>query len=168
VLQRHRTGNNDRTLGMRVETNMLEFAGTLSSVQWLVSMEAPQSRRLTESAARQGNVAGLQWLRGLDPPCPWDMETCSSAAKNGHLNVLEHARTLVPLCPWDVQTCALPQRMAIWMSCSGRGRRTHLVLGMHGHALSRIKWPSGYPAVSEGAGPFLSMGCRHMLFCRRE
>ena len=28
----------------------------------------------------------------------------------------------------------LPQRMAIWMSCSGRGRRTHLVLGMHGNA----------------------------------
>ena len=57
-------------------------------------------------AAWGGHLEALKFLRGLDPPCPWDEETCSWAAEGGHLEVLKWAREQDPPCPWNDFTCA--------------------------------------------------------------
>ena len=67
-----------------------------------------------EGAARGGHLKALKYLRGLEPPCPWDMLTCSSAAWGGNLDVLKWLRSQDPPCPWDEETCA------------GAARRGHL------------------------------------------
>ena len=58
-----------------------------------------------KGAARGGHLKALKYLRGLDPPCPWDEETCDEAARNGHLEVLKWAHSQDPPCPWDWGTC---------------------------------------------------------------
>ena len=57
-------------------------------------------------AAWGGHLEALKFLRGLDPPCPWDERTCTFAAEGGHLEVLKFARGQDPPCPWDERTCA--------------------------------------------------------------
>jgi len=47
-------------------------------------------------------------LRRLDPPCPWDTDTCKWAANEGHLEVLQWIRRPGKpegVCPWDANTC---------------------------------------------------------------
>ena len=56
-------------------------------------------------AARGGHLEALKFLRGLDPPCPWDEWTCAAAAKGGHLEVLKYLRAQDPPCPWSTSTC---------------------------------------------------------------
>ena len=65
-------------------------------------------------AARGGHLEALKYLRGLDPPCPWDEGTCareawggtcSWAAQKGHLEVLKFARGQDPPCPWSRSEC---------------------------------------------------------------
>ena len=58
-------------------------------------------------AAEEGHLEVLKWLRSQDPPCPWDERTCLGAAEEGHLEVLKWARSQDPPCPWDEWTCAL-------------------------------------------------------------
>ncbi|WZN66043.1 putative ankyrin repeat protein [Chloropicon roscoffensis] len=57
-------------------------------------------------AAEEGHLEALKFLRGLDPPCPWDWGACSGAAGDGRLEVLKWARAQEPPCPWDEWTCA--------------------------------------------------------------
>ncbi|WZN65065.1 hypothetical protein HKI87_11g66220 [Chloropicon roscoffensis] len=57
-------------------------------------------------AAKEGHLEALKFLRGLDPPCPWDEWTCADAARAGHLEVLKWARSQDPPCPWDMRTCS--------------------------------------------------------------
>ena len=59
-----------------------------------------------EGTASGGHLEALKYLRGLDPPCPWDEEVCAGAAFKGHLDVLKWARAQEPPCPWDWETCA--------------------------------------------------------------
>ena len=59
-----------------------------------------------DAAAGGGCLEALKYLRGLDPPCPWDEEVCAGAAWGGHLDVLKWARAQEPPCPWDWETCA--------------------------------------------------------------
>eukprot|EP00215_Chloropicon_roscoffensis_P000559 CAMPEP_0198462312 /NCGR_PEP_ID=MMETSP1456-20131121/835_1 /TAXON_ID=1461544 ORGANISM="Unidentified sp., Strain RCC1871" /NCGR_SAMPLE_ID=MMETSP1456 /ASSEMBLY_ACC=CAM_ASM_001119 /LENGTH=70 /DNA_ID=CAMNT_0044187495 /DNA_START=81 /DNA_END=290 /DNA_ORIENTATION=- len=49
-------------------------------------------------AARGGHLEALKHLRGLDPPCPWDIDTCKWAARGGQLEVLKWARSEDPPC----------------------------------------------------------------------
>ena len=56
-------------------------------------------------AATSGNLKMLQWLRGQEPPCPWDAYTCQKAAAAGHLEVLKWLRSQEPPYPWDVAAC---------------------------------------------------------------
>ena len=59
-----------------------------------------------KGAAQGGQLEALKFLRGLDPPCPWNEDTCAAAAEGGHLDVLKFARGQDPPCPWDEGTCA--------------------------------------------------------------
>ena len=59
-----------------------------------------------QGAATGGCLEALKFLRGLDPPCPWDERTCRRAAEEGHLDVLKFARGQDPPCPWDEWTCS--------------------------------------------------------------
>ncbi|WZN65930.1 putative ankyrin repeat protein [Chloropicon roscoffensis] len=58
-----------------------------------------------EGAAFGGHLDVLKFLRGLDPPCPWDVWTCSHAADGGHLEVLKWLRAQNPPCPWNENVC---------------------------------------------------------------
>ncbi|CAN0422812.1 unnamed protein product, partial [Scytosiphon promiscuus] len=42
-----------------------------------------KNKNACSSAARNGHLEVLQWLRAND--CPWDETACSEAAWNGHL-----------------------------------------------------------------------------------
>ena len=58
-----------------------------------------------DGAARGGRLEALKFLRGLDPPCPWDGWICRGAAKGGHLEALKWLRAQEPPCPWGRRTC---------------------------------------------------------------
>ena len=52
-------------------------------------------------AAQGGHLEALKFLRGLDPPCPWNVLTCFDAAEGGHLNILKWARSQPPPLPLE-------------------------------------------------------------------
>ena len=56
---------------------------------------------VTTRAAQAGQLAVIQWLRGLNPPVPWDKTASSGAAYYGHLSVLQWIHGQVPPCPWS-------------------------------------------------------------------
>ena len=102
------------------ETNLYtvgEWAGFGGSVEVLEHLEFITTnghlsvkgyefdRMACSGAAQQGHLEALKFLRGLDPPCPWDEETCDAAVWGGHLEVLKWLRAQDPPCPWDEKTC---------------------------------------------------------------
>ena len=85
------------------------WAGTGGSVEvleYLVGMGYEFTSEACAGAARGGHLNALKFLRGLDPPCPWDWRTSEDAAKGGHLDVLKWARSQDPPCPWSETTCS--------------------------------------------------------------
>ncbi|WZN62678.1 hypothetical protein HKI87_06g42200 [Chloropicon roscoffensis] len=56
-------------------------------------------------AAEGGHLKALKFLRGLDPPCPWNKYACFGAAEEGRLEVLKWARSQDPPCPWVRSAC---------------------------------------------------------------
>ena len=56
-------------------------------------------------AAGLGYLEALKFLRGLNPPCPWERYTCEGAASEGHLEVLKWLRDQDPPCPWSTRDC---------------------------------------------------------------
>ena len=111
-------------LGMPMTMKTTELAvrgGHLCTLDWLLSRGVLlerncfcESKNKTHKyrihgacclAAETGHLSVLQYLRSLEPPCPWDEETCMYAAKNGHLHVLQWARSQPEPCPWDEWTC---------------------------------------------------------------
>ena len=89
------------------------YAGTGGSVEVFehLSLRGYKSTKAAcEGAAREGHLKALKFLRGLDPPCPWDEDTCADAADEGHLDVLKWLRDQDPPCPWDGGTCASAAR----------------------------------------------------------
>ena len=54
------------------------------------------SKELMGLAAWHGCLEGMQVLRELDPPCPWNEDTCQYAAHSGHLEVLQWLRFQTP------------------------------------------------------------------------
>ena len=61
------------------------------------------SHGLCTEAVEHGSLEMLQWLRGQDPPCPWDRWVCSAAARGGHLEMLRWLRSNG--CPWNRYMC---------------------------------------------------------------
>ena len=56
-------------------------------------------------AAGLGYLEALKFLRGLNPPCPWERFACEEAAEEGHLEVLKWLRDQDPPCPWSRLDC---------------------------------------------------------------
>ena len=65
------------------------------------------NERTCSSAARQGHLEVLKWLRSEG--CPWNGGTCSLAAANGHLEILKWLRS--EGCPWDARACTTAAEM---------------------------------------------------------
>ncbi|WZN64896.1 putative ankyrin repeat protein [Chloropicon roscoffensis] len=85
------------------------YAGSSGSVEVLeyVKLRGYEfTKAACDGAAMGGCLEALKFLRGLNPPCPWDEETCEVAARGGHLEVLKWARSQDPPCPWNDWTCA--------------------------------------------------------------
>ena len=93
--------------GLNDETDW--WAGMSGSIEVLEYLRLRRLRRggyfftmyACSGAAMGGHLKALKFLRGLDPPCPWDERTCSGAARGGHLDVLKWLRDQDPPCPWD-------------------------------------------------------------------
>ena len=115
--------------------NYAAFQGSVEILRWLVEEKGWELNRLTGwwggsggsvevlehlvdrgyeldqnacyGAGKGGHWKALKFLRGLDPPCPWDDWTCLNAAEGGHLDVLKWARSQDPPCPWSRGECRL-------------------------------------------------------------
>ena len=81
------------------------FGGTVEAFQYLRGRGYEFDQKACEGAAREGHLNALKFLRGLDPPCPWDWRTSEDAAKGGHLDVLKWARSQDPPCTWIRVEC---------------------------------------------------------------
>merc|ERR1711970_733748 len=88
--------------GLNDETDW--WAGMSGSIEVLEYLRLRRLRRggyfftmyACSGAAMGGHLKALKFLRGLDPPCPWDERTCSAAAGGGHLEVLKFLRAQHP------------------------------------------------------------------------
>ena len=82
-------------------TELAVKGGHRDTLAWLLSRGVPLERNIgrwdpqnaCRLAAEAGHLSVLQYLRSLEPPCPWDEWTCAYAALNGHLEVLQWARS---------------------------------------------------------------------------
>ena len=81
------------------------MGGSVEVLEYLLERGYEFTREACHGAARGGHLKALKFLRGLDPPCPWDDETCGMAARGGHLDVLKWLRAQNPPCPWHEWTC---------------------------------------------------------------
>jgi hypothetical protein len=86
-------------------TELAVRGGHVCSLDWLLSRDVALKQRNTDGAccwaADGGHLSMLQYLRNLEPPCPWDKWTCANAAKNGHLHVLQWVQSQPEPCPCD-------------------------------------------------------------------
>ena len=84
------------------------MGGCLEALKFLRGLDPPYpwDEETCDGAARGGHLEVLKWLRSQDPPCPWNEWTCAHAAHGGHLEVLKFLRSLNPPCPWYKGTCA--------------------------------------------------------------
>ena len=78
------------------------LGGGIEVLQYLQSHEGQwaawmRDGKLTQAAARGGQLHVLQWLRAQG--CPWSTDTFSSAARRGHLEILQWLRAAG--CDWD-------------------------------------------------------------------
>ncbi|WZN59411.1 ankyrin repeat domain-containing protein [Chloropicon roscoffensis] len=80
------------------------WGGSIEVFEYLVERGYEFDGDACAGAVRGGHLEALKFLRGLDPPCPWDESTCYLAAEGGHLDVLKWARSQTPPCPWDWRT----------------------------------------------------------------
>ena len=99
--------------GCELNKKIDDWAGLGGSVEvlgYLVDRGYNFSSETCRGAAMGGCLEALKFLRGLDPPCPWDERTCAWAAKEGQLEVLKWLRAQNPPCPWDDMTCAAAAR----------------------------------------------------------
>ena len=60
-----------------------------------------QHRVYTQAAAFSGNLEVLQYLRDINPPCPWSYQVCNIAVKQGNMEMLQWA--MRQGCPWKIK-----------------------------------------------------------------
>ena len=85
--------------------------GHLNVLEWLMEKNLYRIRHFINSkimayAAFNCHLRAIQWLRSLNPPCPWDERACFCASSSGHLHVLQWLRSQDPPCPWDANACS--------------------------------------------------------------
>ena len=83
------------------------FFGRLSLLKYTQDLNPPYpwNEDTCETAAENGYLEVLKWMRQQNPPCPWSEDTCGFAAENGHLEVLKWLRQQNPPCPWSERSC---------------------------------------------------------------
>ena len=66
--------------------------GHLAMLSWLSQQIADRTafHQAILLAASAGDLAAVQALRGIDPPCPWTPDACRLAACAGHVHILEY------------------------------------------------------------------------------
>jgi hypothetical protein len=69
--------------------NVAVEQGNLEMVKYCVANECPVNERACASAAFNGHLEVLKYLRE-EVKAPWDLYTASYAARNGHLHILEY------------------------------------------------------------------------------
>ena len=87
--------------------------GRLEALKFLRGLDPPcpwDDEWICTWSAQGGHLDVLKFLRAQDPPCPWHESACSYAAKGGHLEALKFLRSQDPPCPWDEETCAWAAR----------------------------------------------------------
>lgn len=87
--------------------------GNAASIAWL-HHECPACFNVKRCrlAAEQGNLALLQILRGLQPPCPWDSTVSRAALSGSNPEVLNWMLNAVPPCPINFfDACARPLKV---------------------------------------------------------
>ena len=87
------------------------LGGSVEVMEYLVDRGYEFTSGVGCGVAKGGHLQALKWLRGLDPPCPWDDNTCCNAARGGSLEVLKWLRDQDPPCPWSRSHCRLE---AVW------------------------------------------------------
>ena len=102
--------------------------GHLETLQWARAAGCPWNTRTCAHAANThssvNNLPVLRWLRGQNPPCPWDSDVCIWAAGKGNLAILRWARALDPPCPWNYRVITAAERscypnVAAWARDNG-------------------------------------------------
>lgn len=78
---------------------MAASCGYMPTLEWILPKISHMNSGACAEAASAGHLQVLQWLRNLDPPCPWDSTTCARAASRGHFEVFKWARQNG--CPLD-------------------------------------------------------------------
>ena len=64
----------------------------LHVLQWLQENGYQFNHRAyIQAAACSGSLEVIQYLRNLDPPCPWSFQVCNIAVKQGNLEMLQWA-----------------------------------------------------------------------------
>ncbi|WZN65965.1 putative ankyrin repeat protein [Chloropicon roscoffensis] len=99
----------DRWAGRGGSVEVLEYLNFITTrglLEYLGGEGYEFTKAACHGAAIGGSLKALKFLRGLEPPCPWDVNTCSHAAYGGHLEALKWARSQDPPCPWNEMTCA--------------------------------------------------------------
>ena len=90
--------------GMSV-SRVSRFVSSVCLAEWGADvLGMPMTKRTTELAVRGGHVCTLGWLLSRDVPIPNGV--CDWTAGAGHLSMLQYLRSLEPPCPWDKWTCA--------------------------------------------------------------
>ena len=96
-------------------------------------------RKVMSSVVALNSVGTLAFLRNQDPPCPWDVSTCSAAARWGHLEVLMWLRSQDPPCPWDESMC----------SAAAEGGHLEVLMWLRSQD-PPWKWLRSHTAMTEG------------------
>ena len=81
------------------------MSGSVEVLEHLLERGYEFDMMACSGAARGGCLEALKFLRGLDPPCPWNRGTCAYAVQGGHLEILKWARSQDPPCPWSRRDC---------------------------------------------------------------
>ncbi len=78
-----------------------------SLLEWLRSLDppCPWDAAVMATASGHNSRAMMQWMRLQQPPCPWDENCTAHAASWGHLEAVQWMRAQAPPCPWDAQCC---------------------------------------------------------------
>ena len=85
--------------------NWAGMGGSVEILEYLLGKGYEFDERACSGAAFGGHLEALKYLRGLDPPCPWNRWTLAEAAYRGHLEVLKFARGQDSPCPWNRSLC---------------------------------------------------------------